>query len=257
MKVLVTGGMGFIGTHLVNKLRSLDHVVDVIDLKNGKDIRTYKMQGDYAVIFHLAAFRSVPNSFELDREYFDNNVYGSYKVFEAFKGQRIVNISTSSVNNPIAPYGLTKKLAEVISENYPNLTNLRLFNPFGEGVYDDDLVIPTFARAMLNNKDVYIHSNGNQNRDFTYVQDVVNEIVYYGLGYKYGWYEIGYNESYSVNEIFNLMSKYYGYTKEPIYQPRRKGDQAHTKARDVMHVNHVGFLEGLKRTMDWFKKERG
>lgn len=255
-KVLVTGGMGFIGSHLCFKMRWLGWEVDIIDLKCGKDMRTCELKGDYDIIFHLAALRSVPDSFDQDREYFDNNIYGSYKVFEAFKDKKIINISTSSASNPIAPYGLTKLMVEYLSKQYDNVINLRLFNPFGEGVYDDVLVIPTFARQMLANEQVYIHSDGEQDRDFTYVVDVVNEILIYGRDGVPGTYTVGYKESVSINKLFDMMSRYYGYKKKPEYLPRRKGDQAHTKSDHKMKANPlVGFEKGLIYTMDWFKKE--
>lgn len=251
-KALVIGGLGWIGSALVYRLGEIGYEVNIIDLKNGKDIRTDKMEGKYDVVFHLAALRSVPKSFDNPREYFDTNVYGTYRICEAFKDTRIVNISTSSANNPIAPYGLSKLLAEKIAERYDNVVSLRLFNPFGEGELCNDLVIPIFAKAMLNNKQVYIHSNGEQDRDFTYIDDVVNEIVYQGTSKQRGIVQVGYGESHSVNEVFKIMAKYFNYKKAPIYLPRRIGDQVHTRAKDKLHHNPIGFYEGLKRTMAWY-----
>lgn len=255
MRILVTGGQGFIGTRLVEKLTENDeNIVEILDLKSGRDIRTDPLDGKYDVVYHLAALRSVPKSFDNPRDYFDTNVYGSYRIFEVFNNTRIVNISTSSARNPIAPYGLSKKLAEHITLNYKdNIVSLRLFNPFGEGGLCPDLVIPIFAKAMLNNEPVYIHSDGNQDRDFTYVGDVVDEIIFYASSPHSGIKEVGYGKSVSINEVFKAMAEYYGYKKEPIYTERRIGDQIHTKAADPLHIRPVGFKKGLERTMKWYK----
>jgi nucleoside-diphosphate-sugar epimerase len=253
-KALITGGLGWVGSALVNKLKELNYNVDIIDLKNGRDIRTDKLEGKYDIVFHLAALRSVPKSFDNPREYFDTNVYGTYRICEAFKDTRIVNISTSSANNPIAPYGLSKLLAEKIAEEYNKVVSLRLFNPFGEGELCTDLVIPIFAKAMLKNEQVYIHSTGNQSRDFTYLDDVLTEIIYYGNSQDEGLYDVGYNESHSINEVFKIMAKYFKYKKELVYLPRRIGDQIITQAQDELHHHPIGFYEGLKRTMEWYAK---
>ena len=251
-KALVTGGLGWIGSALVYGLGEKGYEVDIIDLKNGRDIRTDKLEGKYDVVFHLAALRSVPKSFNNPRKYFDTNVYGTYRICEMFKGTRIVNISSSSANNPIAPYGMSKLLAENIARKYNNVISLRLFNPFGEGKLCTDLVIPIFAKAMLNNKQVYIHSNGKQSRDFTYIDDVVNKIIYQGKSNQVGIMDVGYCESHSVNEVFDIMAKYFKYKKEPIYLPKRIGDQVHTQAKNSLRHIPIGFYEGLRRTMEWY-----
>lgn len=250
--ILVTGGLGWIGFALVSKLISQGNEVDIIDLKNGRDIRTDKLESKYNVVYHLAALRSVPKSFDNPREYFDTNTYGTYRVCEAFKGTRIVNISSSTAQTAISPYGMSKLLAEQIVKKYDNAVTLRLFNPFGKGG-TPDLVIPIFAEAMLKNEQVYIHSNGNQSRDFTYLDDVVNEIIYQGKSNQMGIAEVGYNESHSVNEVFEIMAKYFNYTKKPIYLSKRIGDQVHTQAKDKLHNIPIGFYEGLIKTMEWYK----
>lgn len=248
MNILVTGGSGFIGSALIKRLAG---EVDNVDLVVGKDIRTYDFK-KYDLVYHLAALRSVPLSFDQDREYFDTNVYGTFRVLDKCSNARIVNISTSSAPNPIAPYGLSKLLAEKIAERYDNVVSLRLFNPFGEAG-GTDLVIPIFADAMVNNDQVYIHSDGNQSRDFTYLADVVEEILYYGNSKETGVKQVGYGESHTVNEVFDIMRKYFDYTKEPVFLPKRRGDQVHTQAQDKLHIKPIGFYEGLERTMRWYR----
>lgn len=254
-RALITGGAGWIGSALAKRLTTLNYEVYIVDLKVGSDIRTDTLSGNYDVIFHLAALRSVPKSFDNPREYFDTNVYGTYRICEMFKGTRIVNISSSSAHNPIAPYGLSKLLAEEIVRRYDNAVTLRLFNPFGKGG-NADLVIPIFAEAMLKNEPIYIHSDGNQSRDFTYLEDVVNEIIFYGNSNLQGLWEVGYGSSHSINEIFRRMAMFFNYTKEPVYMSKRIGDQEHTQAKDELHIKEIGFMEGLKRTMEWYNEGR-
>ena len=251
MRAFVTGGMGFIGTRLVQKLREQGDKVNVADLKNGIDIRKDELKGNYDVVYHLAALRIVPKSFELARDYFDTNVYGTYRILETFKNTRVVNISTSSASNPIAPYGLSKLLGEKLAERYKNIVSLRLFNPFGEGDLCPDLVIPIFAKAMNDHKPVYIHSDGKQNRDFTYIEDVVSEIIWHGTHKTKGVYQVGYGKTVSINKLFKLMANYFEYKDKPIYLSKRIGDQEHTKSQNKLHIKPIGFDEGLRRTLHW------
>jgi len=242
-KILVTGGKGFIGSKLVRKLKC-----DFIDLVDGTDIRDVKI-GDYDIVYHLAALRSVPRSFDDAREFFDTNVFGTYNI--ARQAKRLVNISSSSVYSVKSPYAISKKCAEAVGECFPNVVNLKLFNVFGEGQIADTL-IPNFARAMANNKEVYLYGDGFQMRDFTYVDDVVNEIVRYGKSKMTGTYDVGYGEPHSILEVFQLMALYFDYKKEPIRLDERVGDFRSTKANTTIK-DPVGFSQGLARTVRWWK----
>lgn len=256
LKILITGGQGFIGTSLVPLLEKLGEV-SVLDLKSGRDIRTDALIDECDIVFHLAALRSVPKSFEIADQYFSTNVFGTYRILEAFKGKRIVNISTSSALNPIAPYGLSKLLGEKIAERYDNVISMRLFNPFGPGGLCDDLVVPIFIEAMKRKEPVYIHSDGKQDRDFTFVDDVVREIVSIGMSDRTGVCDVGYGESHSVNEVFDILARALDYNKRPIHIAKRIGDQVHTRANHIMTFKPIGFYEGLERTVKAYGENDG
>ncbi len=172
MKFIVTGGAGFVGSHIVKKLRQQNHEVVIFDnLNTGKlsnlenikdisflngDIRNYefleKSCKNADGIFHQAALASVPDSFKIPEEYHQVNVEGTENIFKIGKkfDIKIVYASSSSIygnpimlpikeshpRNPLNPYGQTKvddeKLAEKYTEQGVKITGLRYFNIFGE-----------------------------------------------------------------------------------------------------------------------------
>lgn len=210
--VLVTGGAGFIGSHLVQLLLSKGHSVVVLDnLASGSldnlqgmarfvkgDIRnpdalTPHFKGiDW--VFHLAALTSISESIERPREYFETNVTGTFNVLEAAKKagvKRFVYAASSSCygmaqeypTSESAPisllsgYALTKYLGEtlVLHEAAVPAVSLRLFNVFGprsRGKQDYDPVFGIFLTQKLHGKPLTIIGDGTQTRDFVYVSDV-------------------------------------------------------------------------------------
>lgn len=222
MKVVVTGGAGFIGSHLCDKLLQKGYEVTCIDnLSTGKkenvqhlannhhfsfvegDISNYDVcsnavkGADY--VLHQAALGSVPRSINNPLPTHQANSTGFLNILWAAKENNIKKVvyassssvygdnkdlpkTESNVGTPLSPYAVTKKTnelyAKVFSELYAlPIIGLRYFNVFGErqdpnGAYA--AVIPKFISALLNNEPVSIHGDGEQMRDFTYVQNVVN-----------------------------------------------------------------------------------
>ncbi len=257
MKIVVTGGKGFIGTHLVNRLKKEGINPIVLDLKNGKDIRKCNLpKAD--VVFHLAARRSVFPSFSDAEEYFSSNVFGTYRILEAYKDARVINVSSGSVPSAKSPYAITKECGETIAKHYPNTVNVRLLCVFGEQqTYEtkDDMVIPLFAKAMLQNKPCYIYGSGKQKRDFTHIDDVVKELLWHGFHKSKGLHEVGYGKPITINSLFSKMAKFYGYKRKPVYLPARRGDFHKTTSSNKLHIkNIIGFDDGLVKTMQWWKE---
>ena len=212
-KVIVTGGCGFIGSHLVDYLINKEIEVHIID-KNPTNINPKailhpfdisKPLGIYEnifnktdVVFHLAAETSVQESIENPHLYHDTNVNGTLNMlFWASKAKvkKFIFSSSSAVygephytpidenhpKNPLSPYALSKSIGEQYCALYSKLYNLnticlRYFNAYGDRMKDHGAyrsVISIFKEQLNNNKPLNIVNDGEQKRDFVHVDDIV------------------------------------------------------------------------------------
>ncbi len=217
MKYLITGGAGFIGSHIARLL--LDQGADVRILDNfssgkrenlnGLDVEI--IEGDLRdasrvteavrgvnIIFHEAAFVSVPESMEKPQECFDVNVTGTSTLFEAARKagvKRVVIASSAAVygdstamplveDTPLkqlSPYATSKRIDEMYAELFTNqfgleVAALRYFNVYGPRQRPDSMyaaAVPIFIRRMLDNKPITVYGDGGQTRDLINVRDVV------------------------------------------------------------------------------------
>lgn len=223
MKIFVTGHKGFIGTHLLRVLK--DESIDVTgyDLKDGDDIRDYDkmveaMKG-HDVVVHLAAFVSVPGSWEDPRNCFDHNVMGTMNVVQAasevgVKG--IVYASSAAIyEGTSSPYALSKKIGEDILKSFRDKIgsiSLRFFNIYGPGQNLEYAgVIPIFQDNMRRTGAVTIFGDGKQTRDFIHVGDVVQAIFKatqckFDLGNGAIAFDIGTGQSVSINGLARIMA---------------------------------------------------
>lgn len=276
MNVLVTGGAGFIGSHLVLRLLELNHDVWVIDdlsnstLKNlvkvFNKINFIKLsindelpKIDFDVVFHLAAKKSVPQSFENPNDYFLTNIQGSYNIFETYKSSRIINVSSSSVEFLKSPYAISKDTVEKLGRLFSNVVSLRFYNVFGEHQLNEGAVIPAFIENVLTNKQCIIYGDGEFSRDFTYVGDVAEEVIEYGLGKKRNLQNIGdnafclgYNNTITINELFGKVCVLCNKKGKVKHSNVRKGDVEFSRSPHAIKKVY-GFDEGLKRTVEFWK----
>ncbi|MGP8069482.1 MAG: NAD-dependent epimerase/dehydratase family protein [Candidatus Bathyarchaeia archaeon] len=209
MRALVSGGSGFIGSHLSTALVDKGYEVQVFDRRPPKLTNVEWVDGDLRwigdcdratrdidVVFHLAARISVDESIKHVREYFTENLLSTLNLVEAaLKNgvKRFVYTSTCEVYgdtigqmadeafpcNPTSPYAASKYAAEravlAFGRTYDiPVVVLRPFNTFGEGQkpFMAGAVIPTFIILALRNQDLVIHGDGSQTRDYTYVKDL-------------------------------------------------------------------------------------
>ena len=217
MKYLITGGAGFIGSHIARALLAQGAEVRILDnFSSGKrenlsgldveiiegDLRDASCVTDAVrgvnIIFHEAAFVSVPESMEKPQECFDVNVTGTSVLFEAARKagvQRAVVASSAAVygdsttmplveDTPlkqVSPYAVSKRVCEMYAELYTcsfgfEVTALRYFNVYGPRQRPDSMyaaAVPIFIRRMLDNKPITIFGDGGQSRDLINVRDVV------------------------------------------------------------------------------------
>jgi len=267
VKLIVTGGAGFIGSHLTKCLIKKGHNVSVIDslrrgsLENLKeiedkidfqkiDIIDYDAMKNVVKntdgIFHQAALGSVPQSFKEPEEYRRVNAIGTENILKLAKefGFKVVYASSSSVygnqikfpikedapKKPLNPYGQSKLEAEQFAEKYSKLgvkvIGLRYFNVFGIGQNPNYAgVIPKFIEQLIHHKSPIIYGDGNQLRNFTFVDDVVEaNILAFESKTEHAFINIATGVMTSVRELAEIMINLSGLSIKPIYQKPREGD---------------------------------
>ncbi len=217
MKYLVTGGAGFIGSHITRTLLERGNQVRILDnfssgkRENLKGLDVELIEGDLRdaskvaeavkgmdIVFHEAAFVSVPESMEKPLECLDVNVTGTSIVFEAARKagiKRVVVASSAAVYGDseayplseetplrqLSPYATSKRIDEKYAELFTNqfgleVAALRYFNVYGPRQRPDSMyaaAVPIFIRRMLDNKPITIYGDGGQTRDLVNVRDVV------------------------------------------------------------------------------------
>ena len=312
MKVLVTGGAGFIGSNIVKALL-LDNEVELVrvidnlisgfesNIKEHYDNPRFEfIKGDIRNIEHCneaingcthvchqAALGSVPRSIKDPSTTNAHNITGTLNLLEACrenKVKRIVFASSSSVygddetlpklesktGRVLSPYALTKKTKEeytrLFSELYGlSIVGFRYFNVFGpnqspKGPYA--AVIPLFIDKLDQGEQVNIHGDGEQSRDFTYVDNVVSANL---LALKkdtipdnFQIYNIALGEKTSINQLYNKLAAIMDKTIKPHHTEARQGDIKHSLAniekitKDLEYKPLVTIDEGLENTVNWF-----
>jgi UDP-glucose 4-epimerase len=215
LSVAVSGGMGFIGSHIVDYCQKAGWDVDVWDIKNGRDVRLFGLceTKKFDVIFHLAAQASIPKSEENPIESHGHNVIGTLKVLEYARksGSKIVFSSSSSVYALDSPYSLQKKQCEEYLDFYRKYgvrsCALRYFNVFGErqelANEGYSLVLSRFLQQHKDGVPFTIYGTGKQRRDFVYINDVVSANIL-AIDQK-GVFDVGRGENTSVNELTDMI----------------------------------------------------
>lgn len=257
MKILITGGAGFIGKHLTNCLLQNGHDIYCID-KIENNLLTPDKQKIIDIIdvdvndsffdkidicIHLAALVSVNKSIEKPIDSFGNNAFLTVKMLEicrrhnikkfifsssaAVYAEKDTAISEDDPLNPITPYALDKYVAEKYIQLYSKLWNinyliLRFFNVFGNGQNPEYAgVITAFNMAKQKNEPLVIYGDGEQTRDFIKVEDVCNHILsLINKNINDEIFNIGTGNNISINELakqFNSPIIYKEARKEVRY----------------------------------------
>jgi UDP-glucose 4-epimerase len=314
---LVTGGAGFIGSHIATALIARGDRVRVFDdLSSGRrenldlacaasgksaqgpDSPLELVLGDLtdaealaaacegvAGVFHEAAQVSVPQSIAKPARSYQVNALGTLHVLEGARRHgvpRVVFAASSAAYGdtlespkvesmtpaPKSPYAGGKVAAEHMLAIYGALhgirtVSLRYFNVFGPRQVDDSPytgVIAIFARALLEGRRATIYGDGEQTRDFTYIDNVVQaNLAAMGRDVPPGSViNVGAGASISVNQLYRAMAEQLGRSIEPVYAPARDGDVRDSlasleRARTLLgYEPKVGWREGLTRTVAWY-----
>lgn len=238
MKILVTGGVGFVGTNLIKKLLKENHEVVSIDnyytgLKENeqpgctyinKDIRNIEeLDKDFDVIFHLAARARIQRSFQDPMETFNVNAYGTQVVAEFARKNNIKIVyagSSSKWCNPeTSPYATSKKLGEDILKMYRTSFDCdfeiaRFYNVYGphELVNSEwGAVIGIWRNQLAEGLPLTIVGDGDQRRDFTHVEDIADGLYRIALSehkHEDAW-ELGTGKNHSINELYSFFKERY------------------------------------------------
>ncbi len=235
-------------------------------------------------VYHLAARVIVPESVLYPREYNQVNVGGTVTLMEAMRDvgvHRVVLISSGAVYgsqalqpvkedfvpNPRSPYAVSKLSAEYYVKTIGSLWNietvcLRVFNAYGPGQHLPPVhspVIPSFLHQAWENGTIVIHGNGNQTRDFVYLDDVVNAMhaAATAPGIDRLTINVGGGEETSMRELARLVIEVTGGHPEVIYNPRNVGGLSRlwgdlTLARDALgYQPKTSLMDGLRLTMEY------
>jgi len=299
---LVTGGAGFIGSHLAAELIDNGHSVRIVDnlvtgLMANVPAAAEFIEGDLTdpavadlavagceVVLHQAALASVPRSISEPRPSHDSNINATFNVLLAARDagvRRVVYAASSSAYgdaavlpkvedmpvDPLSPYALQKQVGEVYCRLFTRLYGLetvaiRYFNVFGprqnpSSPYSG--VLSLFIKAALAGEAPVIYGDGEQTRDFTYIDNVVDgvlravdapdasgEIINVAAGGRI-----------SLSEAWSTLAAILGPLPAPVYESPRPGDVRHSQAdigkahRLLGYQPSVSFDQGLRRTVEW------
>jgi UDP-glucose 4-epimerase len=282
MKILVTGGVGFIGTNLIKKLLSEGHEVYSLDNYStgkkeneqkgctylGADINDLdRISGstpfkNLDVIFHMAALARIQPSLKRPQETIKANVNGTLQVLDFARKHNtpVIYAGSSSFHHGLygSAYAWSKHAGEQLCELFSKVYNLntticRFYNVYGPHQLEDgeySTVLGIFERQYRNNKPLTITGTGEQRRDFTHVDDIVDGLYKcIGKEHKAEIFELGRGENFSINEIVDMFGA------EKKYIPARKGEYPFTlcdysKAKKLLNwvptKNLKGYIENAK-----------
>tara|TARA_Y200000002_G_scaffold376895_1_gene381496 strand:- start:744 stop:1646 length:903 start_codon:yes stop_codon:yes gene_type:complete len=296
--ILITGAAGFIGRQLVEKLNSLgNNVIEVDNLSvepllpptnslkkiNVQDITsTFLIEHSVDIVIHLAAKKNVHDSFynlensienyEMTIKLFNACVNANVnKIFLASTceifGYQEKKLDENSTFKPYSPYAVTKVANEYLSNVYMmysndlQITSLNFFNTYGpsEGI---DAVIPNFVNKAINNKTIIIEGDGNQARDFTFIDDTINLLINVINSDKYHRYlNIGSGFDISVNKIAEIVKSHFPEIK--IENTSSRPNEIKTFIADnSIIIDNYGFLPkisieiGIKKVIDFHLKKQ-
>jgi UDP-glucose 4-epimerase len=317
MRILVTGGAGFIGSHLTEGLLRAGHdvvVLDNLDPYYDVDIKRHSLgrcrdaggdrftfvegsvtdealvrstvaEHDVEFVYHQAAQAGVRASVENPKKSHEVNTTGLLNLLEAAADagvERFVNASSSSVygrdeylpydedhpTNPRSPYGVTKVAAEHYCTVWTDLfdlpcVNLRYFTVYGPRMRPN-MAITNFVSRCLNGESPVVYGDGEQTRDFTYVDDVIeaNLDLLETDAADGETMNVGSTGNISITELARYVVEETGADVEVVYDEARDADARHTHADVSKAERLIGYeptttiREGVSQFIDWYRENR-
>lgn len=304
--ILITGGLGFIGSYIVNSLIEDNNVVVIDNLSTGKlkylnnpkhenlklitkDLNSLDLNlnlKDIDYVFHLAAMSNVPLSINNPITCNLENVTTTVNLLNACVNNNVKKVIFSSssavygentnmpfkeseVPLPISPYAASKASCELYLKSFYesyglNYTALRYFNVFGPKQNKDSsyaAVIPNFINAILEGRQPIIYGDGEQTRDFVFVDDVVKANINACKSNFNGIINVASGKRITINELFEIIKKNLESDIDVEYLPERPGDIKNSQA-DISNLEKINlnidtknFEKQLIETINWFKND--
>jgi len=269
MKILVTGGAGFVGTNLIKKLLKQGHeVISIDNYSTGYktnhqegaqyiklDIRSnpdYNSLGKFDVVYHLAALARIQPSFKTPIETFETNINGTLFLAHYCSQNNIPLIYAGSSSHHSGkfknPYTFSKDVGEELIQLFQQHYNLnasitRFYNVYGphhlkEGAYCT--LIGKWETAFENNQPLTIYGDGTKRRDFTHIEDIVDALVLILENQCWGHiFELGRGINYSIQEIANM------YPSKVTYEDDKPGEALITLCTDTLAKELLGWQPKL------------
>ena len=262
---------------------------ELIDITDYEKLKNLFKEYSFQFIFHQAALPSVPRSFEDPIATNNVNINGTLNIFELahkYNIEKVVFASSSSVYgdtevlpktetmepNPLSPYAVSKITTEYYGKvfnknNMVRTTGLRYFNIFGPNQNPDSqysAVIPIFIKAALNNDPLVINGDGEQTRDFTYIENASNANILAAVSNESDGYvlNVGCGQRITINSLAKKIIKMTNSESEIQYREPRIGDVRHSLADIELCQKLIGYnpsvsLEtGLEKTINYYKGGR-
>ena len=270
------------------------------DIKNIKTLIKIFKEKKFSKIIHLAAQPGVNYSFINPKSYIDNNLIGFANILELarkIKCKHLVFASSSSVyglnkkyplrevdnvDHPISTYAATKKSNEIMAHVYAynfniKITGIRFFTVYGP-YGRPDMSILKFINNIYKNKKIDVYKNGNNFRDFTFIDDVTDRL-YFLLNYSKSYskqkkkiydphesisnfkiFNIGNSKLIKMTNLIKLIEKNLNLSAKKVFLPKLRGDLQKTFADNrelkkiMKNFKVTSYDEGIKKTIDWYKK---
>lgn len=264
LRIIVTGGSGFLGHHLIRAFVKAGHQVRNIDLRPNPEFETVladvrdqnrmnELIADADVVFHLASLIEAGESVKEPAKYFDNNLMGTLSVLEAMRRNQIKRfifsssaaiygepmrtpISEDDRTLPINPYGITKLAMEGLLRSYVESYGftgmaLRYFNLYGpeEHHQPESHAIPRFITQIIHNEEVTLWGDGGHLRDYVYIHDIVDAHLLaldYAIDHpnQYHYFNLSAEQPASVLEVIKHLENSLNKKANIKHFPERPGD---------------------------------
>ena len=253
-----------------------------IDLINEKKLNNVFLNFNPSIVIHLAAQAGVRYSIENPRAYLDSNLIGFHNIIEQCKQSRInklIYASSSSIyglnekipfsvndttDYPVSLYGATKKSNELVAHAYSHLYGLKtiglrfftVYGPWGR----PDMAYFSFTKKIIEGKKIEVFNHGNMQRDFTYIDDIVDGIRNtLEKDFTYEIFNLGNSKSENLMTMIRIIEKELNIKANIVFKEMQAGDVFKTYADIKKSIKMLEFKPkvslqiGLKKTIDWYK----